>query len=296
MSAALPLRNHLRRRHRLRRIVAEAGSITLGVAVLTWSLLPLYNMLLIALDPKEGETEFSGDIWPSSPSLAGFWGALTQQARYLEHFWRQFGNSLFIGVLTMGLTVLIGSLASFAVGRMRLTNGSLLTNAALLTYAVPASFLIFPFYKMMYGYGLEDSLWAVIATQVTFAVPFAILILVQYGKLVPVELDEAARLDGASAAQIYLRIYLPLMTPGLAIAALYALLLAWNDYLYQMVLISSVRNVTLSMTQAQLFGDTDPPWNAMMASAILYVLPPVALFFGLRRYIAASLTMGSVKG
>jgi multiple sugar transport system permease protein len=253
-------------------------------------------MLLIALDPKEGETEFSGNIWPSSPSLAGFWGALTQHARYLEHFWRQFGNSLFIGVLTMGLTVLIGSLASFAVGRMRLTNGSLLTNAALLTYAVPASFLIFPFYKMMYGYGLEDSLWAIIATQVTFAVPFAILILVQYGKLVPVELDEAARLDGASAAQIYLRIYLPLMTPGLAIAALYALLLAWNDYLYQMVLISSVRNVTLSMTQAQLFGDTDPPWNAMMASAILYVLPPVALFFGLRRYIAASLTMGSVKG
>ncbi len=296
MSAALPPRTHLRRRYRLRRIVAEAGSITLGFAVLTWSLLPLYNMLLIALDPKEGETEFSGDIWPSSPSLAGFWGALTQHARYLEHFWRQFGNSLFIGVLTMGLTVLIGSLASFAVGRMRLTNGSLLTNAALLTYAVPASFLIFPFYKMMYGYGLEDSLWAVIATQVTFAVPFAILILVQYGKLVPVELDEAARLDGASAAQIYLRIYLPLMTPGLAIAALYALLLAWNDYLYQMVLLSSVRNVTLSMTQAQLFGDTDPPWNAMMASAILYVLPPVALFFGLRRYIAASLTMGSVKG
>jgi multiple sugar transport system permease protein len=296
VSAALPLRNHLRRRHRLRSIVAEAGSITLGVAVLTWSLLPLYNMLLIALDPKEGETEFSGNIWPSSPSLAGFWGALTQHARYLEHFWRQFGNSLFIGVLTMGLTVLIGSLASFAVGRMRLTNGSLLTNAALLTYAVPASFLIFPFYKMMYGYGLEDSLWAVIATQVTFAGPFAILILVQYGKLVPVELDEAARLDGASAAQIYLRIYLPLMTPGLAIAALYALLLAWNDYLYQMVLISSVRNVTLSMTQAQLFGDTDPPWNAMMASAILYVLPPVALFFGLRRYIAASVTMGSVKG
>jgi multiple sugar transport system permease protein len=148
----------------------------------------------------------------------------------------------------------------------------------------------------MFSYGLEDNLAAVIAAQVTFAVPFAILIMVQYGKLLPVELDEAARLDGASAAQIYWRIYLPLMVPALAIAAIYSLLLAWNDYLYQMVLLSSVRNVTLSMTQAQLFGDTDPPWNAMMASAILYVLPPVSLFFGLRRHIAASLTVGALIG
>ncbi len=291
----MPPGSRTRRRYRTRRLLAEAGSILLGVAVLIWSMLPLYNMLLIALDPAEGGTEFSGKIWPSPLSLAGFWDALTQRARYLEHFWLQFGNSLCIGVATMVLTVLIGSLASFAVGRMRLGKGSLLTAAALLTYAVPASFLIFPFYKIMYGYGLVNSLWAVIATQVTFAVPFAILILVQYGKLLPVELDEAARLDGASAPQIYLRIYLPLMTPALAIAAIYALLLAWNDYLYQMVLLSSVRNVTLSMTQAQLFGDTDPPWNAMMASAIVYVLPPIALFFALRRHIAASLAMGALK-
>lgn len=283
-------------RARRRRVIGEAGAIALGIGVLIWSLLPVYNMLLVALDATEGGIEFSGNLWPATPSLAGFWGALSQQARYLEHFWRQFGNSLYIGVATMLLTLLIGSLASYAVGRMRLGRGSLLTNAALLTYIAPASFLIFPFYKIMYGYGIQDTLWAVIASQVTFAVPFAILILVQYGKLIPVELDEAARLDGASAAQIYLRIYLPLMTPALAIAGIYALLLAWNDYLYQMVLLSSVRNVTLSMTQAQLFGDTDPPWNAMMASAILYVLPPITLFFALRRHIAASLTMGAVIG
>ena len=296
MSAAAPLARPAPRRFRPRRAAAKAGALALGIGVLIWSLLPIYNMLLVALDASEGSIEFSGNIWPAVPSLAGFWGALTEHARYLEHFWRQFGNSLYIGVTTMLLTLLIGSLASFAVGRMRLSNGSWLTNAALLTYTVPASCLIFPFYKIMFGYGLQDSLSAVIATQVTFAVPFAILILVQYGKLIPVELDEAARLDGASAVQIYTRIYLPLMTPALAIAAIYSLLLAWNDYLYQMVLLSSVRNVTLSMTQAQLFEDVDAPWNAMMASSILYVLPPVALFFGLRRHIAASLTMGALIG
>ena len=252
-------------------------------------------MLLIALDPEEGEIEFDGNIWPPEPSLEGFRAVVTQEARYLEDFWHQFGNSLYIGLLTMVLTVLIGSLASFAVGRMRLSKGSLLTNAALLTYAIPASFLIVPYYRIMHSYGLSDNLWAVIAAQVTFATPFAILILQLYASLIPFELDDAARVDGASAVQVYLRIYLPLMTPALAVVAIYALLLAWNDYLYQAVLLS-VRNMTVSVTQGQLFEDVDAPWNAMMAAAIIYVLPPIALLFVLRRYVAASLTMGGVKG
>jgi multiple sugar transport system permease protein len=261
----------------------------LGVVLLLWSLLPIYNMLLIALDPEEGEIEFTGNLWPPEPSLDGFIDVVTQEARYLEDFWKQFGNSVYIGVFTMVLTVLIGSLASFAVSRMRLSRGSLLTNAALLTYAIPASFLIVPYYSIMHRYGLSDSLWAVIAAQVTFASPFAILIMQLYGTLIPIEFDDAARVDGASAAQVYLRIYLPLMTPALAVVAIFALLLAWNDYLYQAVLLSP-RNATVSVAQGLLFADTDAPWNAMMAAAIIYVVPPVLLLFLLRRQVVASLT------
>jgi multiple sugar transport system permease protein len=262
----------------------------LGIVLLIWSLLPVYQMLLIALDPEEGEIEFDGNIWPPEPSLEGFRAVLTQEARYLENFWQQFGNSLFIGLVTMFLTVLIASLASFAVSRMRLSRGSLLTNAALLTYTIPASFLIVPYYRLIHGYGLSNSLWAVIAAQVAFAIPFAILMLQLYARLIPFELDDAARVDGASAVQLYLRIYLPLMVPALAVVAVYALLVAWNDYLYQAVLLSP-RNSTLAVTQGQLFADTDAPWNAMMASAILYVLPPIALLFALRRYVVAGLTL-----
>jgi len=277
----------------LRRALTGAGSVTLGVALLIWSLLPIYNMLLIALDPEEGEIEFAGNLWPAEPSLDGFIDVVTQRARYLEEFWKQFGNSLYIGLATMVLTVLIGSLASFAVSRLRLTRSSLLTNAALLTYAIPASFLIVPYYRIMHSYGLADSLWGVIAAQVAFAIPFAILILQLYAKLIPVELDDAARVDGASVVQMYLRIYLPLMTPALAVVAVYALLLAWNDYLYQAVLLLP-RNATVSVIQGQLFTDTDAPWNAMMAAAIIYALPPVVLLFALRRYVTASLTMGGL--
>ena len=279
-----------KRRYRLRRVFTEAGSMVLGAVILIWSLAPIYNMFLIALDPEEGEIEFDGNLWPPEPSLEGFRAVVMQQARYLENFWHQFGNSLFIGLMTMALTVLIGSMASFAVSRMRLTKGSLLTNTALLTYAIPASFLIVPYFRIMHSYGLSDNLWAVIAAQVTFATPFAILILQLYARLIPFELDDAARVDGASAAQVYLRIYLPLMTPALAVVAVYALMLAWNDYLYPAVLLA-VRNMTVAVTQGQLFSDTDAAWNAMMAAAIIYVLPPIALLVALRRYVVASLTM-----
>ena len=296
MSMALAFSQQAARRprYRPRRVLIEAGSAILGVILLIWSLLPVYNMFLIALDPEEGEIEFDGNLWPPEPSLQGFRDVVTQQARYLEDFWHQFGNSLFIGLLTMVLTVVIGSLASFAVSRLRLSKGPLLTNTALLTYTIPASFLIVPYYWIMHAYGLSDNLWGVIAAQVAFAIPFAILILHLYASLIPLELDDAARVDGASPIQVYLRIYLPLMIPALAVVAIYALLLAWNDYLYQAVQLSS-RNMTVSMTQGQLFADVDAEWNAMMAAAVIYVLPPIALLFALRRYVAASLTMVSAR-
>ncbi|HLY45070.1 MAG TPA: carbohydrate ABC transporter permease [Stellaceae bacterium] len=282
------------RRRQWRRLLTEGSSILLGVVLLIWSLMPVYNMLLIALDPDDGEVQFDGNLWPPDPSLSSFHEVVTQQARYLENFWQQFANSVYIGLLTMLLTVLIGSLASFAVSRLRLRHGSLVTNAALLTYAVPASFVIVPYYWIMYRYGLLDNLWAVISAQVAFATPFAVLILLLYGRLIPFELDDAARVEGASALQVYLRIYLPLMMPALAIVAIYALLLAWNDYLYQATLLS-VRNMTVSVTQGQLFEDVDAPWNAMMAAAMLYVLPPIALLVVLRRYVVASLSLHAAR-
>jgi multiple sugar transport system permease protein len=292
VSVAIAAGELAHRRKRRRRLFIEAGSGILALMLLIWSLLPVYNMLLIALDPEEGEIEFTGNIFPPEPSLDAFRVVVTQEDRYLEQFWQQFGNSLFIGLLTMLLTGLIGSLASFAVDRMRLARGWLLTNAALLTYAIPAAFLAIPFYRTMHRYGLSDSPWAVIAAQVTFATPFAILILRHYSGLIPLDLDDAARIDGASSLQVYWRIYLPLIAPALAVVAIYALVLAWNDYLYQALLLTSPSKTTVAMMQGHLFEDPDAAWNAMMAAALIYALPPVVIFFALRRYVAASLTFG----
>ena len=269
--------------------------MVLAVVLLIWWLLPVYNMMLIALDP-EGDTEFTGDIWPTAPTLEAFRGVLFQRYWYLQDFWHQFGNSFFIGIMTMALTVLIGSLASFALGRMRLGKGGVISTTALLIYTVPAYFLVIPFYRLMHSYGLMDSLWAVIAADVTFAIPYALLILQWYGRLIPMELDEAARVEGATPGQVYVRIYLPLMAPALAVVGTSALLTAWNEYLYQFMLLSSPRNKTVAITLATFFDNEDTPWNYPVAASLIYALPPIALFFAVRRYIAAGLTLGGVKG
>jgi multiple sugar transport system permease protein len=289
---ALPFGSPTRRR--LRRMAGDAAAALLGVALLIWSLAPVYNMLLIALD-REGDNEFAGDIWPPEPSLDSFRAVWSQGHWYLERIWSQFGNSLYVGLLTMALTVLIASLASFALGRMRLGKARMLTSAALLTYVLPSSFLAIPFVRVAQSYGLSDSLWAVIAAEVTFATPFAVLILLQYATLLPTELDEAARIDGASPARIYWHIYLPLMAPGLAAVGTYALLLAWSEYLYQYMLLSSTRNWTVAVALEQFWDSDEAPWNYMMALAIVYALPPIAVFFALRRYLAAGLSLGGVR-
>jgi len=281
--------------YRLRRLADGTGAAVLAAVLLLWWLLPVYNMMLIALDP-EGDTEFTGDIWPTAPTLEAFRGVLFQRYWYLQDFWHQLGNSFFIGIMTLVLTVLISSLASFALGRMRLGRGGVISTAALLVYMVPAYFLVIPFYLLMHSYGLMDSLWAVIAADVTFAVPYAVLILQWYGRLIPMELDEAARIDGASPGRVYVKIYLPLMAPALAAVGTYALLTAWNEYLYQFILLSSPRNKTVAITLATFFDNEDTPWNYPVAASLLYALPPIVLFFAVRRYIAAGLTLGSVKG
>jgi multiple sugar transport system permease protein len=280
--------------YRLRWYLVEAASILLGIVLVIWSITPIYDMVMVALE-KHGDV-FTSRIWPAHPSLESFWIVVTQGYWYLENFWHQFGNSVYMGAMTVLFTLLIGSLASFAIGRMRIRQGWLLTNAALLTYVIPASFLAIPFYRIMQIYGLADNLWAVIAALVTFATPYAIFIFQNYGASIPIELDEAARIDGASPLQVYWRIYLPLMAPALVAVGTYALLLSWNEFLYQFLLLSSTRSMTVAVALAQFLNSDESPWNYMMATAIIYALPPVAIYYAFRRRMASGLTMGGVKG
>ena len=279
---------------RRRRYLSKAGVALLSLTLVVWSIAPIYNMVLISLEP-EGDV-FTDHIWPRVPSFESFWGVLTQGHWYLEHFWHQFANSFFIGAMVTFFALLFGSMTSFSIGRMRIRHGWLVSNAALLTYVIPASFLAIPFYRIMQNYGLANNPWSVIAALVAFATPYAIFVFQEYGRSIPIEVDESARIDGASPVQVYLRIYLPLMAPALVAVGTYALLLAWNEFLYQFLLLSSMGSMTVPVALAQFLNSDQSPWNYMMATAIIYALPPIAIYYAFRRRMAAGLTMGGVKG
>src|SRR5207248_10002935 len=143
---------------------------------------------------------------------------------------------------------------------------------------------------------LQNNPWSVIAVLVTFATPYAIFIFQEYGRSIPIELDESARIDGASPLQIYFRIYLPLMAPALVAVGTYALLLAWNEYLYQFLLLSNKASMTVPVALAQFLNSDVAPWHINMAIALLYAIPPIATYYAFRRKMSGGLTMGGVKG
>ena len=277
-----------------RRYVENTAAAVLSVVLIIWTLLPIYNIVMVSF---EGHSDiFSGALLPPDPSVSGYWAVMTEGYWYLANFWHQFGNSVYVGAATTFLTLLIASAASFSISRMRINHGWMISNAALLTYVIPASFLAIPFYRIMQNYGMINNLWSVIAAMVTFATPYAMFIFQQYGRSIPIELDESARIDGASPVQIYLRIYLPLMAPALVAVGTYALLLAWNEYLYQFLMLSDKRAMTVPVALASFLNSDEAPWNYMMATAVVYALPPVIIYYWFRRRMTAGLTMGGVKG
>jgi multiple sugar transport system permease protein len=277
----------------LRDITTEAKLLLIGIPVFIWTMLPIYHLFLFSISPKE--STFAGKLWPDDPTLQNFRIVFKQQHYYLNHFWEQMWNSVFIAVVTGVLTLLIATGAAFAISRLKVKGGRWVMNLALFTYFIPAAFLAVPMYRTMGMYGLLNSHWALILAMVTIASPYAIWVLKQASDKLPVELDEAAIVDGASPLQLFRLVYVPLMLPTLVAVGIYALLLAWNEYLYAFLLLSKDSNLTLAVALGNFLSADDSPWELLMTTGLIYALPPAAIYYVFRRYMVSGLTAGAVK-
>jgi len=165
----------------------------------------------------------------------------------------------------------------------------------LITYFIPAAFLAVPMYKTMANYGLLNNRWSLVLAMVTIASPYCIWVLKQASDKLPWELDEAARIDGATPLQLFRLVYVPLMVPSLVAVGTYALLLAWNEYLYGFLLLSNETTLTLAVALGNFLGADDSPWELLMATGVVYALPPAAIYYAFKRYMVSGLTAGAVK-
>jgi multiple sugar transport system permease protein len=276
-----------------RDVTTDAKLLLVGIPVLVWTMLPIYHIFLFAISPKD--SAFAGHLWPDHPTLRNFEIVFTQRHHYLDHFWIQLWNSVLIAVSVGALTLFVATCAAFAISRLKVRGGRAIMNLALFTYFIPAAFLAVPMYKTMGTYGLLNNQWALILAMVTIASPYSIWVLKQASDKLPYELDEAAKMDGASPLQLFRLVYLPLMMPSLVAIGTYSLLLAWNEYLYAFLLLSNDKQITLGVALGNFLAADDSPWELLMTVGLIYAMPPAAIYYTFKRYMVGGLTAGAVK-
>lgn len=256
-----------------------------------WTIFPFYWQVA---------TSFRLDVDLYSSSLAIIPTSLT-----LQHYTRvlgpgspfagQFLNSALVGVAVTIVAVAIGALAAYALSRMRFFGRSALARVLVYAYLAPGTMLFIPLFVMMNSLGLRDNLVGLALTHLTFSVPFAAWLLMGYFRSIPLELEEAAMVDGASRVTALLRIILPLSGPAIVVVAVFAFTLSWNEFLYAFVLIQSPSKMTAPVGLfSYLNGDTTY-WGQMMAAATIMSIPPLLLYFFGQRWVISGWTAGAVK-
>jgi multiple sugar transport system permease protein len=262
------------------------------LAVLSiWTIFPFYWQLA---------TSLRRDVDLYSTSLA-----LIPTSVTLDHYARVFGpnspfagqflNSAILGIAVTVVAVAIGALAAYALSRLRFFARGALARVLVYAYLAPGTMLFIPLFVMMNNLGLRDSLVGLALTHLTFSVPFAAWLLMGYFRSIPVELEEAAMVDGASRLTALLRIVLPLSGPALVVVAVFAFTLSWNEFLYAFVLIQSPTRMTAPVGLfSYLNGDTTY-WGQMMAAATVMSAPPLLLYFFGQRWVISGWTAGAVK-
>jgi multiple sugar transport system permease protein len=289
----------LRQRERLRTTLLTLG----GIGVSLYVLAPFAWLVLTSFLPEREALTVPIQWVPRQITLdnyATFFNPSGTRAvvgsRAAEQTLPSMGNSLIAAMGTASLNVVLGTLAGYSLARIRFRGSRKLLLAYVGSRMVPGIALIVPLYLTIKTYGLLDSLAALVITYLTFTLPFTIWLLKNYFQSIPRDLEEAALADGCTWGQMVVKVLLPVAAPGLVAAAMFAFMTAWNDYLFAVILTSSINSKTLPVVVAGFATDVTTERTLMAASGVLAVIPPLVLAFAFQRLIVQGLTSGAVKG
>ncbi|BBK42537.1 sugar ABC transporter permease [Allostella vacuolata] len=288
------------------------GRVGLHLANLLVILFLVFPIIAVVIGSVQSEKSLQADtraILPPEYTFDNFRVILTQgeqkgrvfeQATYLpdniKAFYGAALNSLIVAVSVTLLTLVLGSLSAYSIARLRVPWTVWLLQINIAARFVPIIVLMIPLYVMFRSGGMLNSLWGVIIAQTGFLLPYAILILAPYFETISHELEEAARIDGCSRFGAFVRIVLPLSTPGLSSCGAIIFIISWQDLLITMILNSRREFMTLPVIIASLVGDVHVFFNLLMAICLLALLPSVVLVMMLQKYVVQGLSAGAVKG
>ncbi len=260
--------------------------------LILYALFPILWMLSTALKPTNEIRTATPTFVPSRLDWGHFRLVLLD-----SNFLIYVRNSLLVATTVTLATLVISTLAGYAFSRFQRLPGISVAGVGMIVgQMVPGVLLVVPLYITMNNLGLLDTYWSLILTYTTFTVPLSTLMLKGFFDQVPVEVEEAAQIDGCRPTQVVWRIVLPLAVPGLMTTALYAFVQAWNEFLFGYTFISQDDRRTLTPGMADLIGLWTVDWGALMAAAVLGVLPVTLAYLYLQRYLIAGLSTGATKG
>jgi multiple sugar transport system permease protein len=261
------------------------------VVMLVWTLVPFYWMVATSIKKDKEIYGFEATLVPRHPTLDAY-RLLFVKTPFVKYV----RNSTIIALATTAFSLVFGCLGAYAIARLRFPGRGAIARGLVFTYLVPPSLLFIPLFAVMSALRLTDTYHGLMLAYLGFTVPFSTWLLMGYFRSVPLELEEAALVDGCSRMGTLVRIILPMALPALAVVAFFSFTQAWNEFLYAQVFVSSneVRTITSGLT---LFIVEDVFfWGPMMGASVLSTLPPVILYLVFQRWVVKGLTLGAVKG
>jgi trehalose/maltose transport system permease protein len=295
-TVARPVSRSIRlRRSPAGRILMRLPFWILVAVIFVYALFPFYWAVRSAFMPESELFVTPIKYWPTDPTLQNFRDALST-----DFFRKALLNSTLVAGSVTLISLLIGSLAAYALGRFRFHGKSFVLYLMLSMTIFPQIAILGALYTMISQFHLYDRLWSLILTYLIFTLPFTVWVLTSFMRALPGDLEEAAYVDGATPLQVFWKVLLPLIAPGLVTTGLLAFIAAWNEYLYAVSFIQSPGHYTVPIAITSFVGKSgnafQTPWGQVMAATVIVTLPLIAATLILQRRILAGLTAGAVKG
>jgi N,N'-diacetylchitobiose transport system permease protein len=252
---------------------------------------PVYWMVTTAFKPQHDILTTTPHFLPFPLTLANFADAI-----HKPHFGSYLLNSLTVTLTVVAVATAVGFLAALALARFRFLGRRAILVTILAIQMIPAPALVIPLFLTMRNMHLLNNLLSLGLSYTAFVVPLTVWVLRGFAQGVPVELEEAARLDGASPAQVIRHVLLPLLAPGIIATSIFAFITAWNDYVYAYVMMKDDAHYTLPVWLATFSTNTGTDYAGLIAGSTLFALPAVAFFMIAQTKLTAGMTAGAVKG
>ena len=271
-----------------------AGWIFL-VFLLIFAMLPMVWMLITSLKTQFAALQYPPQWWPKDPTLEQYRRLLSPSNDTGREFLRYMLNSIWVSFATTLLGVAVAVPAAYAFSRFRFPGKQALFYSVLLRNMFPAVVFLMPLFILMRNLHLVNTHASLILTYLTFGLPLSIWLLKGFYDNIPAQLEQAARIDGATRFQAFVRIVMPLSSPGIIATAIYSFILAWNEYVYALTFLNDKNLLTLPVGLQRFFTEFATNWPGLMAASFIMSVPVVVLFLVLQKYFERALTEGAVK-